>query len=165
MRIRPIFLVASLFLAGTGTALAATDTDNLNVTATVSATCSVTTTTHVAFGTYDPSSGSPDDDGVGTVTVTCTNGTGYSIALGDGSYYSGGRRMRSSATTYEYLSYELYQESGRTTLWGDGTHGVVMGSLTGDGSGQAYSVYGRVTAGQYVKADSYADTVVVTVTY
>lgn len=164
MRIRSAFLATPLLLLGFDPALAATATANLNVTATVSATCSVTTGP-VAFGTYDPVSASPDDDGVGTVTVTCTNGTGYSIALGDGTYYSGGRRMRSSTTTYEYLNYALYQDAGRTTLWGDGTPDAVMGSLTGDGSAQAYSVYGRVAAGQYVKADSYADTVVVTVSY
>lgn len=156
-------LLAALLIFGANAAIAATTTTNLSVTATISATCSVTTGT-VAFGTYDPTSGSPDD-ATGTVTVTCTNGTGYSITLGDGLYYSSGRRMRSSAVTYEYLTYELYQEAGRTTLWGDGTHGTVMGSLTGNGSAQAYTVYGRMPINQYSKPDSYADTVLVTVTY
>lgn len=166
MRIRSVFLAAPLLILGFDPALATTTTTNLSVTATVSATCLVTASGgDVAFGLYDPTSGTANDAGVGTVTVTCTNGTTYSIALGDGSYYSTGRRMRSSTTTYEYLSYGLYQEAGRTTLWGDGTHGSVMSSLTGNGSAQAHGVYGRIPANQYVKPDSYLDTVVVTVTY
>lgn len=158
-------LLVSLLVLGAAPALAASATANLSVTATVAATCSVATTP-VAFGTIDPST---TNAATGTVTVTCTNGTGYSIALGDGLYYaagSAGRNMRSSSTTYEYLPYELYQEVGHSTLWGDGIHGTVMdNSLTGDGSGQAYTVYGLIPTDQYPKADNYADTVQVTVTY
>ncbi|MFA5083155.1 MAG: spore coat U domain-containing protein [Hydrogenophilaceae bacterium] len=154
-------LLVALFALGAAPALAATATANLSVTATVAATCSVATSP-VAFGTIVSST---SNAATGTVTVTCTNGTTYSIALGDGLYYSSGRRMRSTTSTYEYLPYDLYQEVGHTTLWGDGIHGTVMGSLTGNGSEQAYTVYGLIPINQYPKADSYADTVQVTVTY
>ncbi|MDD5365667.1 MAG: spore coat U domain-containing protein [Gallionellaceae bacterium] len=160
MNTRLKYLVALLGL-GAAPALAATATATLSVTATVAATCSVATTP-VAFGTIVSST---TNASTGTVTVTCTNGTGYTIALGDGLYYSSGRRMRSSASTYEYLPYELYQEVGHSTLWGDGSHGTVMGSLTGSGVAQPYTVYGLIPIDQYPKADSYADTVQVTVTY
>lgn len=161
MKTRMKLLVALLALAA-GPAFAATATGNLSVTATVAAACSVATTT-VAFGTYDPTSATDDDDGVGEVEVTCTNGTTYIIELGNGLYYSSGRRMRSSTTTYEYLGYALYQNADRDDPWGSGTD--AMTGLTGNGSAQEYPVYGRATAGQFVKADSYADTVVVTVTF
>lgn len=160
MKTRMKLLIALMALAAP--VLAGTDTDNLSVTATVAASCSVETTQDVAFGTIDSATVNTAE---GTVTVTCTNGTGYSIALDDGDYYSSGRRMQGDTVTTSYLPYELYQDSGYITLWGDGTHGSVKGSLTGTGSGEAHTVYGRITAGQYPAPDTYADTVVVTVTF
>lgn len=155
-------LLIALMALGVTPALAATATGNLSVTATVAAACSVATTA-VAFGTYDPTAGSADIDGVGEVEVTCTNGTTYIIELGQGLYYSSGRRMQSSTETYEYLGYALFQNEARTTAWGSDPE--EMSGLTGNGSAQEYPVYGSAAAGQYVKADSYADTVVVTVTF
>ncbi len=151
----------ALLVLGAAPAMAATATGNLSVTATVVATCSVATTP-VAFGVINSAT---TNAATGTVAVSCTNGTGYSIALGDGGYFSSGRRMQSSTTTYEYLPFELYQEVGHSTLWGDGSHGSVMGSLTGNGGTQSYNIYGLIPANQYSKADSYAATVQVTVTY
>jgi len=63
------------------------------------------------------------------------------------------------------LDYALYTDSGRTTIWGDGTDGATIDD-TGTGSAQAKTIYGTVLAGQPgVPAGSYADTVAVTVTY
>lgn len=159
-----IKIVVALLALGAHASFAATATGSLSVTATVEATCSVSTST-VAFGTIDSSTA---NTATGTVSVTCTNGTTYSIALGDGGYYgadSTGRNMRSGTTTYDYLPYELYQEDVHSTLWGDGTHGSVMSGLTGNGGAQPYTVYGLIPSGQYPKADTYGDAVVVTVTY
>lgn len=150
-----VLLVLYASQAGAGTV-----TGTLNVSATVNAACAVSTSP-VAFGIIVSST---TNSATGTITVTCTNGTNYTIALGDGNYYSSGRRMQSSATTYEYLPYELYQEVGHTTLWGDGTHGTTV-SGAGIGSSQAYTVYGLVPTNQYPKVDSYADAVLVTITY
>jgi spore coat protein U-like protein len=151
-------------------AQAATATSNLSVTATVAATCTVTTAP-VAFGTYNPASGTPTDT-TGTITVTCTNGSTYTIALDAGANPSSAgnvttRRMTAGAS--KFLSYQLYLDSPHTTIWGDGANGSSInptsGSFTGDGTAQGYSVYGRITTGNYVPSGSYTDTVVMTVTY
>ena len=164
MKIQSKLLAVFLALCA-GTVDAATATGNLSVTATVSGTCTLTTSP-VAFGTYDPASGT-DDTATGTVTVTCTSGTGYTVSLDAGANETTPndittRRMK--ANTSDYLPYKLYQDSGLTTEWGD-TGGAILTGQTGNGSAQAIDVYGVVVKNQYVAAGSYVDTVVVTVTY
>lgn len=159
-------LLAALLVLSAGTTHAATATGNLSVTATVSGTCTLTTSP-VAFGTYDPADGA-DDTATGTVTVTCTSGTGYKVSLDAGANEgtSGDvttRRMIAAAT--QYLPYQLYQDSGHTSVWGDTVGTNELTGQTGDGTAQAHSVYGVITAGQYVPPGSYTDTVLVTVTY
>ena len=62
------------------------------------------------------------------------------------------------------LAYNLYQDSGYATLWGDGTTGSKV-SLTGTGSTQTSTVYGTLSLNQYIKPDNYADNLTVTLTY
>jgi spore coat protein U-like protein len=124
----------------------------------------------LAFGSYDPigSHASSDLDATGTVTVTCTNGSTGDITLGQGSNADTGstddvplRRMSDGASGY--LSYYLYQDSGRTTVWGNTAATDV--SHSGDGTATDITIYGRVTSGQNAPAGSYTDTVVATVTF
>ncbi|MBC7700637.1 spore coat U domain-containing protein, partial [Aquabacterium sp.] len=127
---------------------------------------------NVGFGAYNPASGTAND-ATGAALVTCTNGSTYTVSL-DAEVNAGGasvfsnRRMRIGATT-DYLGYQLYLDSGRTTIWGDGANSSSVspttGTFTGNGSQQSYTVYGRITTGNYVTAGSYTDTVTVTVTY
>ncbi len=148
---------------------AATTTGNLSVTATVTSACLVVTLP-VAFGIYDPTSGTPTD-ATGSVTVTCTFGTTYTIALDDGANPGmagdvNTRRMLANAS--DYLPYNLYLDAGHATVWGDGISGSLnptTGSFTATGLPQAYSVYGRIPINQYVAGGAYLDTVVATVTY
>jgi spore coat protein U-like protein len=63
------------------------------------------------------------------------------------------------------LSYSLYQNSTRTTNWGN-TVGTDTVSGTGTGNAQALNVYGRIPGSQTsVVPGSYADTITVTLTY
>lgn len=152
-----------------GPARAGTATANVAVTATVSANCTISSA-GVSFGAYDPVStnASANLDATGTVTVTCTSGAAAVVALGQGANANTGstdaaplRRMKDSGTNY--LSYALYQDSARTTVWGNTTATDV--SHTGTGTATAITIYGRVTSGQNVPAASYSDTVVATVTF
>lgn len=149
-------------------AQAATATSNLSVTATVSNNCTITTSA-VAFGAYDPVSANASTalDGSGTVTVTCTSGASTTITLGQGANAATGSTdaapLRRMAAGTNFLSYSLFQESARTTTWGN-TAGTGK-AHTGTGASAAISVFGRVTAGQNVPAGSYADTVVATITF
>ena len=163
--IRIAVMLGGLALGVVASALAQTDTDTFNVSANVSKNCSITTTP-VAFGVYDPvvaNAGTPLD-GAGAVIVTCTKGAGTRIDLNDGANPTGGTR-RMSAGGGNFLTYQLYQDTGRTTAWGSGT-GVGQ-TITGAPSKAArtFTVFGRVPAGQDVPAGSYADTVVATINF
>jgi spore coat protein U-like protein len=88
--------------------------------------------------------------------VNCSNGTPFTIALGNGTNYSAGRRMASGAS---YINYFLYSDSSRASAWNS-----VAG--TGTGSDQTFTVFGRIPSGQSVSnTGSYADTVIATITY
>lgn len=154
--------------AMSGTAAAGTATSNLPVSATISANCTIDASGGVAFGAYDPivTNKTTALTATGTISTTCTNGSSATITLGQGANAGTGstaaapiRRML--AGTSNYLSYQLYSNSGMTTVF-DGSTGV---AVTGTGSAVSTSVYGSVAAGQNVPAGSYSDTVVATVAF
>jgi spore coat protein U-like protein len=123
----------------------------------------------VAFGTYNPLSASPADS-TGSVTVTCT-GIGllvsYDIQLSAGG--SGTYTPRRLAVLGNTLNYNLFTNSSRTTVWGNGTGGTATVSdgytLSLGTVIRSYTVHGRVPAAQNAATGSYADTIIVTVNY
>lgn len=143
-------------------AAAQSATASFQVSANVIKTCSISAT-NVAFGNYDPvvANDTIAADQTGTVTIRCTRGTAWSVALDDGSYFLGGRRMQLGATG-EYLPYELYSDAGRTVVWNAGA------PQTGTAASRAavpLTVYAQVPAGQDAAAGAYLDTVVATITF
>jgi spore coat protein U-like protein len=62
-----------------------------------------------------------------------------------------------------FLTYGLYSDAGRATVWGNSATTDV--EHTGTGTLTAITVYGRIPSGQNVPAASYSDTVVATVTF
>jgi spore coat protein U-like protein len=145
-------------------ASAATATANLTVSATVTKNCTVSTSA-LAFGSYDPvvANASANLDGAGGVTVACTRGATASIALGSGSNAAGStRRMADGAGNF--LTYELYSDSGRSTVWNSGA-GALSLTAAPSRAGRDYAVYGRIAGNQDVPAGTYGDTVVATVNF
>ena len=131
----------------------------------------------VNFGNYDPIAAAPDDS-AGRVDVTCSNvpGTGldnvaYTIALSPG--VAGNFNPRRLASGNARLDYNLFRDAGRTQAWGNGTSGsfLVSGTLRvgpGQGNGtrtNTHDIFGRVPAQQDAAAGTYADTIVVTLTF
>lgn len=95
--------------------------------------------------------------------MTCTTGTDYTVALDNGLHVTSGTQRRMASTAGAFISYNLYQDAARTTSWGSGAN-----ALTGTGTGAAVPliVYGRVpAAGSTPAADTYNDTVTMTVTW
>lgn len=154
-------------------AQASTANTTFSVTATVTANCSVAAT-DLTFGNYDVNAGSATN-GTSTVKVNCTKGTAFTVALDAGQNAGGtsnfsARAMSDGGTPANLLDYQLYTDSARSTIWGDGTNGssTVSGTGAGPGSGNAVNetVFGQIPAGQNVPAGSYADNVVnVTISY
>jgi spore coat protein U-like protein len=156
----------AIVAAGFGaSASAATATANLGVSATVTNNCTISTSA-VAFGSYDPvvAHASTDLDSSGTVTVACTKGASSTVGLGLGSNASGSTRRMSDGGS-NYLTYELYQDNGRTTVWGTAGAGLYSPGAAPSKAARNFTVYGRVTSNQDVPAGTYNDTVVATVNF
>ncbi len=130
--------------------------------ASVSSQCSPTfSVDDIDFGTHGLLTAVVDN--MAAVSPQCTNTTPYQVGLGNGLYAVGNtRRMRSPAGNY--VTYELYRDNGRTQRWGNTVNTDTLG-LTGSGSPQSTSMYGRVPVQASVPAGNYADTVTVTITY
>ncbi len=143
---------------------AQTATANLAVSATVANKCTISTTP-LAFGAYDPivDNASTALAGTGGVVITCNKNTATTIGLGLGSNATGSiRRMVLGA---DYLTYELYQEVGHTTIWGTTGTGLLTPPVAPNKNARTFTVYGLVAPGQDVAAGTFTDTVVATVTY
>jgi spore coat protein U-like protein len=102
-------------------------------------------------------------DQSGSFTVACTKNTSYTVSLGTGLNAAGSaRRMSSGGGTPDYLTYELFLDAARTTVW----NATNMSSGTAASiSPVTLTVYGRVPAAQNVGAGTYTDTVVSTVNF
>ena len=150
---------------GSATANAATATANLAVSATVTNNCTISTTA-LAFGAYDPvvANASTNLDGLGGIVVACTKGATADIGLGLGANMSGTtRRMVAGGTNY--LTYELYKDSGYATVWGNAGTAQLNTGAAPSKAARTFTVYGRVASNQDVPAGNYSDTVVATVNF
>jgi spore coat protein U-like protein len=165
-------LVAITVLGAAPSFAATTISTNVSVTASIASVCvfDTTPTTAVAFGAYNPLSGTDLDSTAGTIVARCTKNTAYSLALGvgggTGAAYSTGRFMSNGT---DDLEYNLFTDNTYTTVWGDGTDSSDTVDGTGTGIAAAFNqtttIYGRIPNSQNLSSGSYSDTVTVDLTY
>jgi spore coat protein U-like protein len=134
------------------------------------ASCGATATA-IAYGAYDPTNPTALTP-TGSISVTCNLISGisllvaYTISLSAGS--SGSFTARKMTGTSTPMSYNLYLDGGWTQVWGDGTGCSSTksdGYLLGVATTLTYTVYSKVPAQQLVAAGSYADSVLITISY
>ena len=160
-------IATALVAAGfAGNANAVDLTDNFEVRITIQETCNVLTASDIDFGSTIPTAGGQVDR-TGTINVNCTNGTDYTLSLsGGGSGDTSARRMVGPSSTN--ISYQLYQDAGRSDVWGLAADGEQVDG-TGLGLGSAYqinhTVYARATLVGNEPAGNYTDTVTATLTF
>jgi spore coat protein U-like protein len=137
--------------------------------------CSATTTP-VVFGAYDVFA-TGNDDSTGTVVVTCskqpgdpTGGitVGYEVEMGPGG--SGNVTQRRMSTGAFTLNYNLYRNTARSQLWGNGVDAPsVSASFTLNNANpsrsRTHNVFGRIPPLQDANVGSYQDNVLVTIQY
>lgn len=129
----------------------------------------VISTSGVNFGAYDPQS-TASLNGVGTIDFRCSedieDGRGggnkkIEISAGHSGSYSS-REMQSGA---DGLNYNLYTDPSRTSVWGDGRNGTDSVKVDPKQGTVSVSVYGRIPAGQNVRAGTYSDTLIVSIEF
>ncbi|MFT4256544.1 MAG: spore coat protein U domain-containing protein [Pseudoxanthomonas sp.] len=136
-------------------------TSSSGITATYADTCAISTATDLSFGSVDSLASAQDQ--TSTITLRCPSGTAWKLGLDNGSNASGTTRRMTDGSSH-YLTYELYQDSSRSTRWGN-TVGTDTVAGSGSGSTQTQTVYGRVPAQTISAAGTYSDTVTVTLTF
>jgi spore coat protein U-like protein len=168
--VRPMFgrsklkvaVAALLILPFASSSHAGTTTGSFGVRVTLTASCVINSASNLNFGSQGVLIA--DIDQTSTIQVQCTNTTPYSIGLdaGQGSGATvGARKMTNGSAT---VTYSLYSDTGRTTVWGNTVNNDTVAS-TGTGSSQSFTVYGRVPAQSTPAPGNYTDTVRVTVSY
>lgn len=167
MQLKTALLAAAVAAAGftaqsLDTAQAASVSANMTVKIAIQNACDVSTVapTTLDFGTQGPLTANVDNSS--TVTVTCTSGATYNVGLDGGGAGNVNARVMTNGT--DTIGYQLYSDSGRTTVWGT-TIGTDTVAATGNGNAQSYPVYGRVPPQTTPPAGNYQDTVAVVVTY
>lgn len=156
-------LVVSIGLCVASRVMAATDTATFQVTIEIQAACEIAAANDLDFGTHGVLSSFVD--GATTVDVQCSNTTPYSLRLSQGVGIGASvaaRRMTGPGGVT--ITYSLYTNAGRTTVWGD-TPLVDAVAGVGNGSVQSYQVFGRVPAQLTPVHGSFADTVTATVEF
>jgi spore coat protein U-like protein len=144
-------------------------TSTENVKAAVTKSCSASIATNLLFGAYDPivTNKSVALNGTATASVNCTITVPYVVTAGQGTYPGSGSTdpapVRQMANGTYRLGYSIYQDLGRTTVWGN-TAGTGLAG-TGSGSAQTITLYGQIPAGLNQPSGTYTDTVILSVTY
>jgi len=126
--------------------------------------CTISVTSGVAFGSYDVFATGPVDS-LGTISVDCSKkNTKVQIALTKGG--SPTFQPRQLVSGVYHLAYNLYLDSARTQIWGDGTGGSTAYSAKLRVAGPVIlNIYGRIPARQDVGVGSYADSITVVVLF
>jgi len=153
-------------VAGAASLGATSATANLAASSSVANNCTISTAA-LAFGAYDPvvANASANLDGSGTVSIACTKGATATIDLDLGANATGStRRLSDGAATPSYLTYEIYANAGRSTVWGSGANGLAPAAAPSK-TARNFTAYGRVPSNQDVPAGSYSDTIVATVNF
>ncbi|KVC63615.1 spore coat protein U [Burkholderia ubonensis] len=148
---------AAVYSNGTATA-------QFNVTLTIQANCTVSANP-LAFGTSGVVGSAVNQQT--TLSVTCTDSTPYNLGLDAGGVTGSTVSARlmagtASGNTSTTVGFQLYQDAGHTTVWGN-TQGTDTVGGTGNGSAQTVNVYGQVPTQTTPKPDTYQATVTATV--
>lgn len=114
----------------------------------------------VNFGGYDVFSLTPLDT-TGTIDVSCPVRSSVSITFSTGAGSYAARYLQQGTTR---LNYNLYRNAARTRILGDGTSGTVFLSANNIRN-RSFTIYGRIPARQNVRAGTYTDTIIVTLTF
>ena len=127
--------------------------------------CGFNSVTPVAFGTYDVFSATPDD-AVGQFIFQCSvvfalDSIKINLSTGSSGTYSA-RTLQNGVNT---LSYNLYLDAARSSVWGDTNNGTAQYTSGLNLFAITVPIYGRIPARQNAKAGNYTDTVVITMLF
>lgn len=154
--------VTVAFCAAPFAASAKTAAGTLDARMRVDTSCRLNTEP-LTFGSVNLFSGQVD--ATTTILLSCGPAVAYSIAIDNGQYFNGQRRMYGGvwAGFQLYVPYEIYRNAARTQVWGSAPANQVTGVTPVSGD-VTLTAYGRVP-NSIVLARPYTDRVTVTVNF
>lgn len=128
--------------------------------------CSIASVSPVAFPDYDVFRAAPTD-GQGMVTFSCKGVGQRSVTIELSPGGAGRFDRREMRAAGESLSYNLFLDAGRGTIWGDGGGGTARyGPVQPpNNSPVLVPIFGRIPPGQNVSPGTYADAVTLTLIF
>jgi spore coat protein U-like protein len=127
--------------------------------------CIVDAVTGVGFGSYDVLAAQPTTSS-GSITLKCLVGLSVTVDLGPGNTGTLPARKLERTGGGGTLIYNLFFDSARTQIWGNGGSGTAhYGPALALVATIVLPVYGAIAARQDVPLGSYTDSVVITVNY
>jgi spore coat protein U-like protein len=129
-----------------------------------SPSCTISATS-VNFGNYNVFDGIAVDS-TGTISYLCnSHSTNITISLSKGASSSYNQRIMIKGA--EALTYNLFTDAAKTSVWGDGTSGTSVYSRTNppNNTNVNLTVYGQIPPGQDVSAGTFSDTVSATINF
>ncbi len=153
-------------------ASANTATGSFTVTLAVANTCTVTTTAGSNITLGPVAAGGTTTMQSGVFAVVCSNGTAFTVGLAPSNANTAGAGVLHGAIggNIATIAYQLYQNAGGTTIWGNtAAVGNAGNGESGTGAGvttpQNFTVYANATGSTNVEADTYSDTVTITANF
>lgn len=144
-------------------ALAATSTANFTTTATLNSSCTVSAP-DMSFGSITAApTGSINI--VSAISYTCSNKITAKLGISKGggnSIYN--RSMGGTNGNTDRLHYNIYSNQTASAILAE-ADSVNFITLTPNGTAQSVNVYGQLLLNQYVKADNYSDSLIVSIIY
>jgi spore coat protein U-like protein len=146
-------------------------TATFQVTMTIQKACSVTAGNNIALGTVNAIAA--NTSGTSNISVACSKTTPYFIGLAPSNASTTGAgtmgSVANSATNTDKVPYQLYSNSGDSTVWGNTATSTSIGNgVTGTGTGIAHpatiAVFAVAPSADFTP-DSYSDTVTVNVNF
>lgn len=136
------------------------------VSAAVVKRCLVNAATDIDLNTVSASA--TNISGNGNISITCSNTTPYNVGLLPSNGHTGGTgAMSGTGGNTDKVPYQLYQNAGYSTVWGNTATASSTGNGiagTGTGAARSHTVYVRAPSADYTPG-SYSDTVTVNVNY
>jgi spore coat protein U-like protein len=124
--------------------------------------CAIWRAPSLAFGEYVVTRASPTDT-TGTLTLVCDPNSVVRVHLSQGN--SGTFNPRRMQSGISVLAYNVYTDSGRTKIWGDGSGGTDYVTFTRQVF-PSFTLYARIPALQKnLGTGTYTDTLKVTVLF
>lgn len=165
-------LITAAGFATTAAATIATGANTFTVSLQVTKTCSVTAgaASNIVLGSTV--AGGTSASGNNTFKVNCSKNTPFYIGLAPTNTTSttGAGTLKGTGTNADTIAYQLYSNSGLSTVWGNTATAIAVGNgVTGNGSGMGTAltetVYANATGSTDVTPDTYSDTVTINVNF